>query len=63
MHKTGRLQTSGHGVAAVNLGLPVRYAHTASGVIDRGDYDALVQLLRAIVGAFDATVLERIQMF
>jgi len=37
--------------------------HAASGVLDRDDYDALVQLLSAIAGAFDATVLERIQMF
>ena len=34
----------GEGIPAVNLGVPTRYGHSQSGVIDRADYDGMVKL-------------------
>lgn len=39
------LQRSGNGITCINLGLPVRYAHSHAGVMDRTDYDNMVKLL------------------
>lgn len=33
-----QLQKSGSGLAAVNIGVPTRYGHSQSGVIDRADF-------------------------
>lgn len=43
-----RLQQAAGGVPTINLGIPVRYAHTQSGVIDASDYQNLVKLLVAL---------------
>jgi putative aminopeptidase FrvX len=39
------IQKSARGVPAVNIGIPTRYAHSQSGVIDRADYDRTVDLV------------------
>ncbi|MCC5791890.1 MAG: M42 family metallopeptidase [Legionellaceae bacterium] len=44
-----KLQTSGTGVPALNLGIPVRYGHQQAGVFDKKDYDQLVKLLVLII--------------
>lgn len=41
------LQFSGNGVHAINMALPVRYAHSHWGIMDRQDYDQMLQLLKA----------------
>jgi len=43
------LQVSGNGVPTVNIGIPVRYAHQNSGILQRSDYDATVSLVEKIV--------------
>lgn len=43
------LQRSSKGIPVVNLGLPVRYAHSQAGIMDRSDYDLMVQLIVAII--------------
>lgn len=40
-----KLQTAGKGVAVVNLGLPVRYGHSQAGIMERSDYDQMIELL------------------
>lgn len=40
------LQFSGKGVRAINLALPIRYAHSQWGIMARQDYDAMLQLLK-----------------
>lgn len=40
-------QFSGKGVRAINLALPVRYAHSHWGIMDRQDYDSMLALLKA----------------
>lgn len=43
------LQISGKGIPAVNIGIPVRYAHQDSGILQRSDYDATVMLIEKIL--------------
>ncbi len=57
------LQKSGEGVPAINLGVPTRYAHSQSSVIDRADYDALVKLLVKMVQRLDAGQVKAIREF
>lgn len=40
------LQFSGKGVKAVNIALPVRYAHSHWGIMARKDYDDMLQLIK-----------------
>ncbi|QSH42548.1 M42 family metallopeptidase [Lentisphaerota bacterium] len=47
------LQGAGQGMPAVNIGIPVRYAHSHIGIMDRDDYDNTVKLLIAAIVKFD----------
>jgi putative aminopeptidase FrvX len=44
------VQLVGAGVAAIDVGFPMRYAHSALEVCDVGDLEALARLLIAAVG-------------
>lgn len=57
------LQKSGKGVACVNLGLPVRYPHSHSGVMDRSDYEQMVKLLVELVQNLSPQTIENIKNF
>jgi endoglucanase len=50
----GAIHTSARGVPAIVLGVPVRYIHAHSGIVDLEDYAAARQLVLALVGALDA---------
>jgi endoglucanase len=41
------------GIPTIILGVPVRYAHSAAGVIHRQDFESMVQLTAAIVEELD----------
>lgn len=43
------LQGNGHGVTAVNIGIPVRYAHSHVGLMSRKDYDNGLKLVLAYI--------------
>ncbi len=43
------VQLVGEGVAAIDVGFPVRYTHSSLEVCDLGDLDALTQLLVAAI--------------
>ena len=45
------------GMPVINIGIPMRYAHQEAGVMDRGDYDATVKLIIALVQHFDQPTL------
>ena len=44
-----RLQTAFGGSMAVNLGIPIRYAHSHNGLMDRHDYDQMMVLLEEVL--------------
>lgn len=57
------IQKSSQGVPAVNIGVPTRYGHSQSGVIDRADYDNTVELVVAMVRKLSASEVASIREF
>jgi putative aminopeptidase FrvX len=57
------LQKSLEGIPAVNIGVPTRYGHSQSGVIDRADYDHTVELVTRMIESLSATEVARIREF
>jgi putative aminopeptidase FrvX len=57
------LQRAGTGVPAVNIGVPARYGHSQSGVIDRADYDNAVRLVVELVRRLSADEVRLIRQF
>jgi putative aminopeptidase FrvX len=57
------VQKSGQGVPAVNIGVPTRYGHSQSGVIDRTDYDNTVKLVVAMIRKLSASEVASIREF
>lgn len=57
------MQKAFAGTPAVNLTVPVRYLHTHYGVIDRKDFDALIDLLTALVYELTPSRVEEITQF
>jgi putative aminopeptidase FrvX len=49
------VQLVGEGVAAIDLGFPARYAHSALEVCDLSDLEGLALLLAAGIGSIDGT--------
>lgn len=47
------IQTRGQGVATINIGIPVRYAHQHAGIFDATDYQQALKLLTVLVEKFD----------
>jgi putative aminopeptidase FrvX len=58
-----QLQKAARGIPAINLGVPTRYGHSQSGVIDRADYDGLVKLLVAMIQKLSAEQVKSISTF
>ena len=46
-----------------NVGVPTRYGHSQSGVIDRADYDNTVKLVVAMIEKLSASEVEAIRSF
>jgi len=57
------MQKAFSGTPAVNMTVPTRYLHTHYGVIDRGDFDALVELLTAIVHELTPARIDAVKRF
>ena len=57
------LQRSATGIPAVNIGIPTRYGHSQSGVIDRVDYDNTVKLVRLMIEGLSGQAVEQIRKF
>jgi putative aminopeptidase FrvX len=57
------IQKSARGVPAVNIGIPTRYGHSQSGVIDRADYDHTVALVVKMVERLTAAEVASLREF
>lgn len=55
------LQKSANGIPCINLGLPVRYAHSHAGIMDRSDYDQMVDLLTNLITELSPQKVTQIQ--
>ena len=57
------LQRSGASMPVINIGVPTRYAHSQSGVIDRADYDAAAKLVTKMIEKLSAAQVKVISEF
>jgi endoglucanase len=60
---SAEIQKSNGGVPTVNLVVPVRYTHAHNGIMNRRDFDRMVDLLTALLERLDAKTVERIRDF
>jgi putative aminopeptidase FrvX len=57
------LQRSNGGVPTVNLVVPIRYTHAHNGIMNRRDFDQMVDLLVALLQKLDGAAVARIRDF
>ena len=57
------LQRSNGGVPTVNLVVPIRYTHSHNGIMNRRDFDQMVDLLVALLQKLDAATVDGIRDF
>jgi putative aminopeptidase FrvX len=57
------IQRSNGGVPTVNLVVPIRYTHSHNGLMNRRDFDQMVDLLVALLQKLDAATVDRIRDF
>jgi endoglucanase len=60
---SAEIQKTGAGAPTVNIGVPVRYMHVHTGIIDRKDFDATVALVVAMIKKLDAAEVARLRDF
>jgi endoglucanase len=60
---SAEIQKSNGGVPTVNMVVPARYTHAHNGVINRRDFDQMVELMVALLQKLDATTVQRIRDF
>jgi putative aminopeptidase FrvX len=60
---SAELQRSNGGVPTVNLVVPIRYTHSHNGIMNRRDFDQMVDLLVALLQKLDAATVDRIRDF
>jgi putative aminopeptidase FrvX len=57
------IQKSNGGVPTVNLTIPTRYTHSHNSIINRGDFDHMVDLVTAMLQKLDAAQVARLRNF
>lgn len=60
---SAEMQTVGGGAPTVNLVVPARYTHVHTGIINRRDYDQMVDLVVALLQRLDAPTVARLRDF
>ncbi len=60
---SAELQKSNGGVPTVNLVVPIRYTHAHNGVMNRHDFDQLVDLLVTLLQRLDGPTVQQIRDF
>ncbi|HEX8284489.1 MAG TPA: M20/M25/M40 family metallo-hydrolase [Pyrinomonadaceae bacterium] len=60
---SSEIQRSNGGVPTVNLVVPARYTHAHNGVINRKDFDRMVDLVVAVIQRLDAATVARLRDF
>ncbi len=57
----GRMHVFGAGVPSLVVGVPVRYIHTHTAIMHRGDFDQAAQLLVAVVKRLDSEMVQQLK--
>jgi endoglucanase len=60
---SAELQKSNGGVPTVNLVVPIRYTHSHNGIMNRRDFDQMVDLLVALLQKLDAATVAKVRDF
>lgn len=60
---SAEIQKSNGGVPTVNLVVPVRYTHAHNGILNRRDFDQMVELVVAMLKKLDTAEVRRIRDF
>jgi putative aminopeptidase FrvX len=60
---SAEIQKSNGGVPTVNMIVPVRFTHSHNGIMNRGDFDHMVNLLVAILQGLDAKAVANLRDF
>jgi endoglucanase len=60
---SAEIQKSNGGVPTVNLVVPTRYTHAHNGIINRRDFDHMVDLLVAMLQRLDAQTVQQLRSF
>ncbi|HST78110.1 MAG TPA: M42 family peptidase, partial [Verrucomicrobiae bacterium] len=60
---SAEIQKSNSGVPTVNLVVPVRYTHAHNGILNRQDFDQMVDLVVSMIKKLDAAEVRRIRDF
>jgi putative aminopeptidase FrvX len=60
---SAEMQKSNGGAPTVNLVVPVRYTHSHNGIMNRGDFDKMVDLLVAVLQKLDAKTVQNLRDF
>jgi endoglucanase len=60
---SAEIQESNGGVPTVNLVAPIRYTHAHNGILNRHDFDQLVDLLTNLLVALDQRTVDQIRDF
>jgi endoglucanase len=60
---SAEIQKSTGGAPTINLVVPARYTHAHNGVIDRADFDRMVDLVVALIQKLDAPTVARMRDF
>jgi endoglucanase len=60
---SAEIQKSNGGVPTVNLVVPVRYTHAHNGIMNRRDFDQMVDLLVAVLQKLDAATVQQLRDF
>ena len=50
---SAEMQTTNGGTPTINLVVPVRYTHAHNGIVNRGDFDQMVDLVVALLMKLD----------
>jgi putative aminopeptidase FrvX len=57
------IQATSGGVPTVNLVVPARYTHAHNGIVDRADFDRMVDLVVAVIARLDAGTVAGLRNF
>ena len=60
---SAEIQKSNGGVPTANLAVPVRYTHAHNGIMNRGDFDSMVDLVVALLQGLDAKTVASLRDF
>lgn len=60
---SAEMQTVNGGAPTINLVVPVRYTHAHNGIVNRGDFDQMVELVVAMLMKMDAAAVAALRDF